>query len=455
MNDAEKSEGAQTRVNESGPRSRSLLRVLGLAFGVAAVLGGVVGQGILRSPGVVAQGIPVAELILAIWFLGAVVTAVDSMSIAELGSTIPKAGGPYVFADRAFGPFGGFLVGWLDAGMLILSSGYIAVVVAEYLQRLGLFAALSVGSLAAVIVLSFGALNALGTRAGGAMQNAASAIKALALFAFAAACFLFRGEGRAPAPDDAGALEASVAGVALAAIAVQQTYYGASTAAYFSEELDEPGRNLPRATFIGVGVVAAVYLAIVAAILYVLPVAAIARSNLPVADALGFAIGPEGALAVTLFALFSVFAVGNIGVMQQTRTIYAMARAGFLPRPLAHVARNGAPMTALVAAVLLGAAVAGTGVYERLLAIGAPLLALVNLLMGAAVIRIRMNEPSLPRPFRMPLYPLPAVLTVLMNGALMAFFAFSDVANTRWSFLFVAAGVAAWFATRRLSHPEP
>lgn len=429
----------------TAPR-RSLLRVLGLAFGVAAVVGGVVGQGILRSPGVVAQGVPVAELILAIWLFGAVVTAIDAMSIAELGSSIPKAGGPYAFADRAFGPFGGFLVGWLDAGMLILSSGYIAVVVAEYLHRIGGFTSISVGALAALVVLFFGVLNALGTRAGGSLQNAASAIKALALFAFAAACFAMR-EDRAPAPGGE-ALNLSFAGVALAAIAVQQTYYGASTAVYFSEELDEPGKNLPRATFIGVGVVAAVYLAIVGALLYVLPVSAIAGSNLPVADALGFVIGPHGALAVAIFALFSVFAVGNIGVMQQARTIFAMARGGFLPAWLAHVARNGSPMAALAAAVLLGAALAATGVYERLLAIGAPILTLVNLLMGAAVIRMRMKEPDLPRPFRMPLYPLPAVLTVAMNGALMVFFTASDFENTRWSVLFAVAAAPIYFAVR-------
>ncbi len=426
---------------------RGLLRVLGLAFGVAAVVGGVVGQGILRAPGEVAEGIPYAELILAIWALGAVVTAIDAMSIAELGSSVPKAGGPYAFADRAFGPFGGFLTGWLDAGMLIISSGYIAVVVAEYLHRLGLFADLGLGLIAAGVVIVFGLLNALGTRAGGGIQNAASAIKALVLFGIAAACFLFGGEAQASEAQDATAL--TFAGIAAAAIAVQQTYYGASTAVYFSEEVDEPGRNLPAATFLGVAVVAAVYLAIVAALLYAMPVAAIAASNLPVADALKGIAGADGALVVTLFALFSVFAVGNIGVMQQTRTLYAMARGGFLPGALAEVAKNGSPMAALLVAVILGAALAATGVYERLLAIGAPILALVNMLMGVAVIRIRMKEPSLPRPFKMPLYPLPAILTILMNAGLTVFFTVSDLENTRWSFLIVAAALPVYFAMRR------
>jgi APA family basic amino acid/polyamine antiporter len=428
-----------------------LLRVLGLAFGVAAVVGGVVGQGILRSPGVVAQGVPAAELILILWALGAAFTAIDAMAIAELGASIPRAGGPYAFAHRAFGPAGGFLVGWLDAGMLIISSGYLAVVVAEYLQRLGAVANLPLGVVAAFVMLVFGVLNAFGTRAGGGVQNAASAIKALALLFFAALIFLLPGEARA-APPETPAMTA--AGVALAAIAVQQTYYGASTAVYFSEEVNEPGKNLPRATFAGVGVVALVYLAIVAALLYALPVAAIAKSNLPVADALQAAVGEAGDRAVTLFALFSVAAVGNIGVMQQTRTLFAMAREGFLPGPLAAVARNGTPQAALWTAVLLGAGLAATGVYERLLTIGAPILAVVNMLLGVSVIRMRMKEPDLARPYRMPLYPLPAVVSILVNAGLAVFFIASDSVNTRWSILFVVAAAPVYYSmtrNRRLS----
>lgn len=429
-----------------------LLRVLGLAFGVAIVVGAVVGTGILRAPGVVAQGVPDPALILALWALGAFATAIDSMSTVELGAAIPSAGGPYVFAARAFGPFGGFLCGWLDGGYLVLTTAYISVVVAEYVHRLGFFEAAPTGALAAAIVALFGVLNALGTRVTGGLQNIGSAVKVIALFVFAALCFSFDRAGAASAPVASGAgaavATASLASVALAMNAIQQTYAGANAAVYFSEEVDKPEENVARAVFIGVAVIAAVYLAVNAAVLNVLSVPELAASNLPAADALQKVVGGGGALIANAFALFSVAAVGNVGVMQQSRTVFAMARNGQLPSFLSRVARNGAPIGALASIVIIGAALASTGVYETLISVTAPIFAGVNILVAIAAIRLRMTAPSLSRPWRMPLFPLPSIVSILINGALFAFLVYSDFAHTRWSVLFILAAAPLYWALR-------
>ncbi len=429
---------------------RGLLRVLGLAFGIAVVVGAVVGTGILRAPGVVAAGVPDAGLILALWALAAAATAVDSMSTVELGAAIPAAGGPYVFAGRAFGPFGGFLCGWLDGGYLVLTTAYISVVVAEFVQRLGFLPAAHTGALAACVVCLFGALNALGTRVSGGVQNIGSSLKVLALFAFAALCFLYGG-GEHAAQQSAGDAGAAVtlASIALAMSAIQQTYAGANAAVYFSEEVEKPEDNIARAVFIGVGVIAVVYLAVNAALLHVLTIPELAASNLPEADALDKIVGRGGELAATVFALFSVAAVGNVGVMQQSRTLFAMARNGQAPKPLALVAGNGAPIGALAAIVIVGALLASTGVYETLVTVTAPIFAGVNLMVAFAAIRLRMSEPRLVRPWRMPLFPLPSIVSILLNGALLVFLVYSDFANTRWSIAFILAAAPLYFLFRR------
>lgn len=429
-------------------QQRGLRRVLGLAFGVAIVVGGVIGQGILRTPGIVAAGAPDPALILALWMFGAVVTAIDAMSIVELGSAVPRAGGPYVFVERAFGRFGGFLAGWLDAGNLIVTLAYVAVVVAEYVARFEAAAALPVGPLAAGFVILFGMINALPTRTSGGLQNAASVIKVGALLLFAVICFSFRGGEAAEAGQAPNALAMTFVGLALAANAIQQTYFGASTAVYFSEEVDAPEKNLARATFMGVGVVALTYLLVNAALLNVLTVEEMASSNLPAADALDRAIGSGGALAATLFALFSVAAVGNVTLMQVSRTVFAMGRAGDLPRRLAIVLKTGAPIAALLLVVVLAALLASTGAYNRLIMIAAPILAFINFLVAVSALRLRIKEPDLPRPWRMPFYPMPALFSVLFNLGLMIFFIASDVENTRWSALFIVAAVPAFFLRR-------
>ena len=91
-----------------------LLRVLGLAFGLAVVVGAVVGQGIMRTPGIVAGAIPDKTLILTFWLAGGALVAVSAFALVELATSIPRAGGPYTFAGRAFGPIAGTLVGWID-----------------------------------------------------------------------------------------------------------------------------------------------------------------------------------------------------------------------------------------------------------------------------------------------------------------------------------------------------
>lgn len=80
-----------------------LLRVLGLAFGLAAVVGSVIGQGILRSPSIVAEASGSPAVLIGLWALGAGAALISAFAYAELGAAIPRAGGPIAFIDLAFG----------------------------------------------------------------------------------------------------------------------------------------------------------------------------------------------------------------------------------------------------------------------------------------------------------------------------------------------------------------
>ena len=102
-----------SRVEGVSPLPRPLSRVLGLVFGLAVVVGGVIGSGIMRAPGVVAQGLKTEPLILLVWALGGGLAMLTAMPLVEAGSSVPRAGGAYPIAARAFGPTIGFLTGWL------------------------------------------------------------------------------------------------------------------------------------------------------------------------------------------------------------------------------------------------------------------------------------------------------------------------------------------------------
>ena len=141
---------------------------------------------------------------------------------------------------------------------------------------------------------------------------------------------------------------------------------------------------------------------------------------------------------MTGLAIFSVVAIANLTVMFVTRICYGMARDGYLPSVLANVSVTGTPRMALYATAIGGALLASTGGYERLIAIGAPTGILINGAVDLAAIRLRYCEPDLPRPFKMPLFPLPALIGLLINGALLIALSYEDPFNSLAGIGFVA-----------------
>src|SRR6266581_1736508 len=119
--------------NEPRPSSTGLLPSLGLFTTIMMVVGGVIGSGIFRKPGVMAAQIGSPELLLGVWVLAGVITLFGALTNAEIASMIPETGGQYVYFERMYGPFIAFLYGW--AVFAVIQSGSIAAlgyVFAEY-----------------------------------------------------------------------------------------------------------------------------------------------------------------------------------------------------------------------------------------------------------------------------------------------------------------------------------
>ena len=108
-----------------------LLRILGAGFGVAVIIGAVIGVGILRTPGEVAAHLGNVWLILALWLAGGAYALIAAASVTELGTMLPEAGGYYVYARHAFGDTIGFAVGWTDWLTYCAVCGYVSIGIAE------------------------------------------------------------------------------------------------------------------------------------------------------------------------------------------------------------------------------------------------------------------------------------------------------------------------------------
>src|SRR6266700_6254732 len=110
-----------------------LLPSLGLFTTIMMVIGGVIGSGIFRKPGVMAAQLGSPELLLGVWLLAGIITIFGALTNAEIAGMIPETGGQYIYFDRMYGPFAAFLYGW--AVFAVIQTGSIAAVAfvfAEY-----------------------------------------------------------------------------------------------------------------------------------------------------------------------------------------------------------------------------------------------------------------------------------------------------------------------------------
>lgn len=342
-------------------------------------------------------------------------------------------------------------MGWGDWLNSMSNLGFFAVVVAEFCHKLGVLGQLPVNLIAPGFILVFWALNWIGTRTSALSQTVGSALKAVGLLALIIVLFSSRGAAAVPSESPSLPFALSLAAVTIAFRAIYNTYDGSSNGVYFTEEMVEPGRDYPRAVFGGIALVTLLYVATNAALLHVLTPAQMAASELPVADAAGIALGSVAGLVVIVFSIVSIGAVTNLTLMFSSRIVYGLARDGIFPSVLSRVSRSGTPRLALSVTAIVGALLATSGTYEQLIAISVGLAVVGQLVMCAAVIQLRLREPELPRPFRIPFYPWPILVTIALYGALAAALIYEDPWHTLLGLSALAAigGIYAIVATRQ------
>lgn len=427
-----------------------LLKILGVAFGLAAVVGNMIGQGILRLPGLVASGLQDPVLIIVAWLAGGAMAAIASLAYIELGAAIPNAGGPFGFAERAFGRVTGTVVGWLMILDVTITLALLSTVVGEFAVRLlpwlGEPILPALGALGA-----FSILNWAGTRTSAASQIVFSAAKGLFLLSLAVVFWLASpiGPSLAPAPPPAPVSPMiGIAGIAIAMRAVTAACNGWQHLALYSEEMSDPARALPRAMLGGIASVVALYVLFNVALLNVLTPEQMAQSNLPAADAAAIVLGPAADHVLTAFGILSVSAILAIKLMSAARIGFALGRDGALPSALAWVSSSGTPRVALASIATIAALLVATGTFSSILAMSVITGSLITFTALIAAIWLRRKEPDLKRPYRMPLAPLPAIVGAALFAALLAAMIYEDPANALKA-LGLLAGLALIAAVQR------
>lgn len=414
--------------------SNKLLRILGVGFGLAIVIGGTVGVGILRSPGPIAEQLGSVWLILLVWVLGGAYALLGANYLAELATMTPKAGGYFVYAHRAYGSYGGFVVGWSDFLYNNLALAFIAVVFGEYTVSLfGLEFAGARIFVSVSVILALTLVNWIGLRSGSETQKITSLVKCIALFAFVVACFIYGGQTGTSDSIAATSTPASTAGSVASLVAfvlafqlVLSTYDGWHSAIYFTEEDVEPSKNLPRAMFGGILIIVAIYLLVNAAILYVLPLAQLAGSKFAGGDAVTLIFGAGGGQIVTVLALLSLIGILNAILMMCPRMLLALSREGLCFSKAAEVNKGGTPVFALTVASAMAIFFSSIGSFETLLAVSQFFAVVIAILLTFSLFILRRREPNAERPYRAFGYPVLPIIFLVISVLLFAGYIFSN-----------------------------
>lgn len=418
------------------PVSGQLQLRLGIVFALAVSVGNVIGSGIMGTPGLVANQVPVAWMVIGLWALGGLHVMLSANVASELITKLPKAGGTYVPVRAAFGESIGLLCGWTDWLSNTAAIAALSVACATFLGAIFPALAAHQAPVAAGFALTIIAINWPGVREGQIAQTAGSIIKVGLIVGVIAVAFLAEPIPVSQVVSRAGAAmnDAAPAVGFFAVIAAYQMIYGAYTGWHapilFVEEDANAARNLPRAMGVSIVLVTAIYVALNLSLLSALDMTALRGSDLPVALVIENAFGRSGGVLVALLAIVIVVVAINAIVMGTARILYGMARDGlFLPMAM-RVNKGGTPHIALAITAAVAVPLIFSGAFVFLFKLTAALAIFVFFLFELSLFALRRQQPDLHRPFRAIGYPLlPALVCLLDLGLLIAFIAADPISG--------------------------
>jgi len=324
-------------------------RALGFIMCTALLIGNTIGMGIFMLPAALA---PYGLNAVPAWLITSIGCIFVAWVFAGLARAFPEDDGPYAYASRAFGNGVAFLTMWCYWVSTWMTNATLAVGIVGYLSIF--FPVLATDSwLAAVTALGlvwlFVMVNARGVRTAGGVQLLSTVLKLLpqlAIVLLGIWLLLLAPHGRAavhvpPTPLSLGAL---VSACALALYSM----LGVESAAMPAGRVRDPGRTIPRATFVGTLVVALIYMSISLVPLLLIPQAQLAVSNAPFADLFSRYVGAGYGKLLAAFVIISGLGALNGWTLILGELTVSCARHGGFPPALGKLNKYGAPTRAFV-----------------------------------------------------------------------------------------------------------
>jgi APA family basic amino acid/polyamine antiporter len=389
--------------------------------GFSIVAGSVIGSGIFLVPGAIAQQLLSFRSVLIVWGIGGALTVFGALSLAEMASMFPSAGGLYTYLREAYGDAAAFLYGW---GLLFLiQSGSIATLAtgcALYVSTLLPISIVEQKLIALAILAALTGVNLMGVRQAKKFQNFGMAVKFFGLGALAALLLI---KGHASTVWSSWRLPENghwmAFGVAL--IAVLWAYEGWHVVSFTAGEFRNPQRDLPRSLFGGTLFVVAVYVVLNCAYYAVLNPSQIGAAGSAAAAAIQIAYGAPAVRSVSVLIIICILVATNGMILTGPRVYYAMARDGIFFSELGVInERSKVPARALYIQCAWSSVLVLTGSFQQLFTSVIFTAWIFYGLAVGAVIVLRVKQPAADRGFRVPGYPVLPLLFVVAAAVVVA-----------------------------------
>jgi len=392
----------------------NLKKNLGLVATMALVIGMVIGSGIFMKPGKVILAAGDSTMALIAWVFGGMITLAAGLTVSELGVQIPKTGGLYTYLNEVYGKLWAYLYGWMQT--VIYGPATIGALGLYFSSLLLPFFGISDGlklPIAVGSVFFMTGVNCLGTKYGGFIQTVATIGKLIPI-ALIVIFGLWKGNGQILGMTSG--VSPSI-GMGAAILATLWAYDGWIGVSFVAGEMKNPGRQLPKAIILGLGIVIVAYITINMAIMHVLPAAEIVTLDKMVASTTaGLLFGEMGGKLINIGILVSIFGALNGYILTNGRVPYAMALEGQLPASsiLAKVPSSvGTPVNAMLLEAILATILMVFWDPDSLTDIAMFIMWAFYVSAFIAVFILRKRYPKAKRSYSVPGYPIVPMIAIL------------------------------------------
>ncbi|WP_234735151.1 APC family permease [Tellurirhabdus bombi] len=472
-------------------------RSLGLVDSTLIVSGTMIGSGIFIVSADMGRNVGSTGWLLLLWVLTGVITVAAALSYGELAGMMPKAGGQYVYIQRAYNSLTGFVYGWTV--FTVIQTGTIAAVAVAFTKFSAVFIPalnpenviltlgsikITIGSLyaiASIVLLTW--LNSRGVQAGKLIQNVFTSAKIIALLGLIiVGISLGLGSGTLAANFD-NAWEATkttldpdgnvVSVLPLTGIALLLAFGTSMIGSLFSAdswnnvtfiagEIKNPRRNIPLSLFLGTLIVTTIYALANISYLSLLPLKGDPAATDVLSRGIQFAeydrvgtaaasviFGDIGVGIMALLIMISTFGCNNGLILAGARLYYAMAKDGLFPKQASQLNRHSVPAKALWLQCLWASILCLSGRYGDLLDYCTFASLCFYIVTIGGIFLLRRKEPNTERPYRAFGYPLVPIIYIVAGLLICVILLKEKTFNTGMGLLIAGLGIPVYYFTQR------